>query len=211
MRKSYVYFSLALLFMVLSVVAAAAQEEPFSHPYVGRRTVMLPFRHLQSRLGSLERVNNRIETLLKNQGLLVVNRDRVTKAIWKVGFDPRTTDLTLDQIRYFGQHFNADLVVSGEIIDYRFQKKFRPANMLLFPPGLGYILYGSVAISTKIYKVASGDEVFSHAVNWKGKNQIGGLFQHPNSVMDRILNRAALDLYRDFFYPVEETYHPNMK
>ncbi len=125
-----------------------------------------------------------------------------------MSIDPRSSDLSPNQLRYLAQQFDTDLLITGEIIDFRHQKKFRLPNLLIFPPGLGYVLYGTVSLSTRVYDAHTGKMLYQHAVEHRGKNQFGGFYQHPGSVMDRVLNNAVLDLFRNFFHPTVETYRP---
>lgn len=144
------------------------------------------------------RIQEQASKLFKEQGFSVIEPRVSRKAEWKLDFYD-TMNLAPSQVKELGKFLKADLVVGGMIEEFEGDKKFRAGNLLAFPLGVGFILYGKVVLRVKIYDAATGQVIWTNEITRKKKNFVGGLYQGEGAVLDKALSGALRRLLESFF------------
>lgn len=144
------------------------------------------------------RVQEQASRLFSEQGFSVIPPRVSRQAEWKLDIYD-TMKLTPTQVKELGKFLKADLVVGGMIEEFEGDKKFRAGNLMAFPLGIGFILYGRVVLKVRVYDAATGHMIWNNEITRKKKNFVGGLYQGEGAVLDKALAGALRRLLESFF------------
>lgn len=144
------------------------------------------------------RVQEQTARLFREQGFSVIEPRASRKGEWAHDLYD-TMNLVPTQIKDLGSYLKADLIVGGMIEEFEGDKKFRAGNLLAFPLGVGFVLYGKVVLKVKIYDASTGQVIWTNEITRKKKNFVGGLYQGHGAVLDKALAGALRRLLESFF------------
>lgn len=189
-------FSLFLFFSCLSLPAISV-EDTNDYSYDLKKVAVLRFEN-SSKLLSVKKIQERMTRLFYSQGYYTISPRKVRKAEWSTN-SYNSARLGPPQVKALARALGADLIIGGKIQHYEGERGFRGGNLMAFPVGLGFVLYGKIAMKAMIYDGVTGQKIWENQVVRKKKNFLGGIYQGDGAVLDKALSTALNRLFSAFF------------
>jgi len=158
-----------------------------------KKVVILPFRNHTGDNSAVSRVSAEIADEFRHRGYAVVEPQQIKQRIPE-NFHSICENNLADMAVAYG----ADMIVTGDILNYSRYKKFRLAGFILGGIVSGFHNYGDIALSTKIYSATNGGYVFTNCTRERKKQQVLGLFSGTGGVMKESLHKSVNNLYHSF-------------
>ena len=103
------------------------------------------------------------------------------------------------QLINFGRKYGLKYIIYGKITKFKAYKKFKLGNFIIFPIGLGQILYGEIKFKVQVLDVSAGEIIYRKEIYSMKKNQVGGLFQGKGAVQNRNLKEVMAELKEELY------------
>jgi hypothetical protein len=193
-------FSGIILFLNLFFInsyCALSYEQTSDYSYDLKKVAVMRFENkCQENLAV--KFQDRITELFYSQGYYTIEPRKVRKAEW-VTNSYNSSRLSPEQVKDLAQELKVDLIVGGLIQEYEGKKDFRGGNLIAFPVGLGFVLYGKISMKAMIYDGISGQKIWENEIVRHKKNFLGGLYQGRGAVLDKALSTALNRIFSSFF------------
>lgn len=168
------------------------REAPGRVNECGARVAVLPFVNHTDNDYAVERVMRSVMAEFSRKGYRVASASDVME---KAGSCYGCGEGDMARI---AAALDADVVVTGEILKYRHDRKFRLAGFLVGNVVSGWHNYGDIQLNTKIYRASDASYVYCDSFSKHEKQQLMGLFNSSGRAMGRSVDEAVDHLYAGY-------------
>ena len=159
--------------------------------YNSKRIVLLPYKIASGGFEALDSVSYFTHKYLREKGYEVISGADVEGVCFNLD------NLNKAKINEIAEKFDANYIITGEVLKYNRYKKVQTAGILLDAVLFGIHNYGEVEVNTKIFN-ASKQKCYSHTEKMTRKHQVLAAFNGTSGVMSYAVKAVVDQLFSKF-------------